>query len=131
MDENVTTQFVPADRGWLALFEYEEDGELVVHAEPVIAWCLGAENGSSHRYSFGKAVVGANPWINKADPEDAGHLFAIVREEQLEPEFLKELTETASRSRASILEQARKSQADRRAGHASWVRNRQRHHTHA
>ena len=129
MEENVTTQFVPASPGWLALFAHEDDGELVVHAEPVIAWCLGVENGGSHHYSFGQAVVGANPWIRNADPEDAAHLFALVRESQLEPEFLKELSQTASRSRESILEQARKSEADSREGHASWVRNRRRRHT--
>ena len=119
--DDISTQFVPAGPGWLALFEHQHGGELAIHAEPVIAWCLGAETGGSHRYSFGRAVIGANPWIEKADDEDAGHFFALVREDQLEPEFLKELSEAGVRSRESILDQARTLQADR-AGHKSWVR---------
>jgi hypothetical protein len=119
--DDVSTQFVPAGPGWIALFEHQSDGELVVHAEPVIAWCLGAENGGAHRFSFGRAVIGANPWIEKADDEDAKHFFALVREEQLEPEFLTELNKAGVRSRESIIEQARRSQSER-AGHTSWVR---------
>jgi hypothetical protein len=120
-NDDVSTQFVPAGPGWMALFEHQSDGELIVHAEPVIAWCLGAENSGAHRLSFGRAVIGANPWIEKADDEDARHFFALVREEQLEPEFLTELTQAGVRSRESIIEQARRSQSER-AGHASWVR---------
>ena len=71
MDKEMTTQIVPAGPGWLALFEYEVDGELEVHAEPVIAWRLAAENGDSHHYSLGKAVIGASPWLDQANPEEA------------------------------------------------------------
>ena len=129
-DGGVTTQFVPAAPGWLALFEYEEEGETLIHAEPVIAWCLGVGNDTGHHLAFGKAVVGANPWIDKAEAEDAAHYFALVREEQLEPEFREELARNAVRTRESLMAQAHATEADRREGHASWVRNRHRHRAH-
>jgi hypothetical protein len=128
MVKDISTQLVPALPGWLALFEYEVDGEVEVHAEPVIAWSLAAENGEAHHHAVGKAVIGASPWLEEADPETAGHLFMLVREEQLEPVYWKELTETAMRSRASILEQAQQHASDRHEGRATWLRHRHRPH---
>ena len=60
MEKDLSTKFEPAMPGWLALFQYEVDGEVEVHAKPVIACCPAAESGESHHYSLGKAVIGAN-----------------------------------------------------------------------
>ena len=32
--------FIPAQPGWLALFEDTDGDEVVIHAEPVVAWSL-------------------------------------------------------------------------------------------
>ena len=128
MDKEVAAQIVPAGPGWLALFEYEVEGELRVHAEPVIAWRLAAEDGDANHYALGKAVIGASPWLDLADKEMAGHLFTLVREEQLDPAFQKELAESAARSRESIFEQAKMHNTARHEGRVTWLRHRNRPH---
>ena len=114
-------QFIPAHPGWLALFEDDVDGHVVIRAEPVIAWRFG---GSDDDHAHGQAVVGASPWLEKADKEDAQHYFALVREEQLEPEFLAELKANNVHRRRDILEEAQQARRDRAVGHESWVRER-------
>jgi hypothetical protein len=125
MDERCM-QFIPAQPGWLALFEESTPEGTAIHAEPVIAWCLGARSPGDHvgPVSFGQAVVGAGPWVDKADPEQVTHFFALVREEQLEPELLAELRRSARHSREHILSLAERNREERRQGHASWIRDR-------
>jgi hypothetical protein len=119
-------QFIPAEKGWLALFEESTNEGIKIHADPVIAWCLGAQDTDDghHVVSFGQAVVGASPWLDKADHEQSTRFFALVREEQLDEDFVQELKVSARHSREDILLQAKNNQADRLQGHASWVRQR-------
>ena len=119
-------QFIPAERGWLALFEGMTEEGIKIHADPVIAWCLGAQdtNDSHHVVPFGQAVVGASPWLEKADDEHSAHFFALVREEQLDPDFVAELKGSCLRSREEIMIRAKQNQGERVAGHASWRRQR-------
>jgi hypothetical protein len=124
--EDKHIQFIPAEKGWLALFE-ESTGEGVkIHADPVIAWCLGAQDldDGHHVVSFGQAVIGASPWLEKADAEQSTHFFALVREEQLDQDFLDELKVSSRHSREDIMIQAKENQAGRSQGHASWRRQR-------
>jgi len=117
-------QFIPAEKGWLALFEDVTEEEVTIHADPVIAWCLGAQDvdDGHHVISFGQAVIGASPWMDKADREQSTHFFGLVREEQLEPDFIAEIKRVSSHSREDILRQARKNHAERLQGHATWRR---------
>ena len=117
-------QFIPAEKGWLALFEEVTDEGVTIHADPVIAWCLGAQESDNghHVVSFGQAVIGASPWMDKADDEQSTHFFTLVREEQLEPDFVEEIKRASSHSREDILQQAEKNRAERLQGHASWRR---------
>jgi hypothetical protein len=119
-------QFVPAEKGWLALFEDTTSEGTKIHADPVIAWCLGAQDfdNGHHVASFGQAVIGASPWLDKADAEQSTHFFALVREEQLDRDFLDELKLASRHSREDILIQAKENQALRNQGHASWRRQR-------
>jgi hypothetical protein len=119
-------QFIPAEKGWLALFEETTSEGTQIHADPVIAWCLGAQDldDGHHVVSFGQAVIGASPWLEKADTEQSTHFFALVREEQLDQDFLDELTVSARHSGEDILNQAKENQALRHQGHASWRRQR-------
>jgi hypothetical protein len=119
-------QFIPAETGWLALFEEVMDTGNKIHAAPVIAWCLGAEDldDGHHVVSFGQAVIGASPWLEKADREQASHFFALVREDQLDADFVDELKVTARHSREDLLIMAKENQATRAEGHASWRRHR-------
>ena len=119
-------QFIPAEKGWLALFEEETDEGITIHADPVIAWCLGAEERDEghHVVAFGQAVIGASPWLEKADTEQSTHFFALVREEQLDQDFVEELKCRAHHSREDILLQAKQNRAGRLQGHASWRRQR-------
>ncbi len=127
MENPTTTQFVPANSGWLALFDHQVDGDMTVRAEPVIAWRLTSAGEGSNQHSTGEAVVGASPWVSKTDTENVQHMFAIVHEDQLEPEFLEELRSSAVRSREEILEEARRIRNDRSEGRATWMRDRRRH----
>lgn len=117
-------QFIPAAPGWLALFEDVSEEGIRIHADPVIAWCLGAQemDGGHHMLSFGQAVIGASPWMEKADNESSTHFFALVREEQLDPDFVDEIKRMSSHSREDILIQAEKNHAERLQGHATWRR---------
>jgi hypothetical protein len=117
-------QFISAEKGWLALFEEMTEEGITIHADPVIAWCLGAQELDSghHVVSFGQAVIGASPWMDKADDEQSTHFFTLVREEQLDPDFVVEIKRASSHSREDILRQAEKNHADRLQGHASWRR---------
>jgi hypothetical protein len=119
-------QFIPAEKGWLALFEETTSEGTQIHADPVIAWCLGAQDldGGHHIVSFGQAVIGASPWLEKADTEQSTHFFALVREDQLDRDFLDELKVSSRHSREDILIQAKENQALRHQGHASWRRQR-------
>jgi hypothetical protein len=119
-------QFIPAEKGWLALFEETTSEGTQIHADPVIAWCLGAQDldDGHHIVSFGQAVIGASPWLEKADTEQSTHFFALVREEQLDRDFLDELKIFSRHSREDILIQAKENQALRHQGHASWRRKR-------
>jgi len=120
-------QFIPAKEGWLALFEaVTPSGVIEVRAEPVIAWCLGARSPDDPvgAVSMGQAVVGAGPWVDKADPEEVTHFFALVREDQLEADFLEELRENTRRDRKYIMALAEQNREERRKGHASWIRDR-------
>lgn len=121
----IKTQFIPAQPGWLALFEdATEGGDLEIHAEPVIAWCLGAQelDGETSRrvVSFGQAVIGAGPWVDKADAETASHFFALVREEQLDADFLAEIRQRGHHSREELMQRARANQEELAQGHSSW-----------
>jgi hypothetical protein len=64
-------QFIPAEKGWLALFEYVTQEGLAIRADPVIAWCLGAQDVDDrhHVVSFGQAVIGARGWT-RPTPKD-------------------------------------------------------------
>jgi len=117
-------QFIPAEKGWLALFEDVSEEGVRIHADPVIAWCLGAQDvdDGHHLVSYGQAVIGASPWMDKADTEESTHFFALVREEQLDPDFVDEIKSASHHSREDILIQAKKNHADRLQGHASWLR---------
>ena len=119
-------QFIPAESGWLALFEEKTDEGIKIHADPVIAWCLGAEERDErhHVVAFGQAVIGASPWLEKADTEESTHFFALVREEQLDEDFVEELKCRAHHSREDIMLQAKHNQLERLQGHASWRRQR-------
>jgi hypothetical protein len=119
-------QFIPAEKGWLALFEESTEEGIRIHADPVIAWCLGAQDldDGHHIVSFGQAVIGASPWLEKADFEQSNHFFALVREEQLDADFVDELRISARHSREEILLQAKTNQVGRGQGHASWRRQR-------
>jgi hypothetical protein len=119
-------QFIPAQPGWLALFEDSTDEGVAIHAEPVLAWCLGAgEAGDGHRLvSFGQAVIGAGPWIDKAEKEKAARFFALVREEQLDADVVAELAGKAHLSREDLLERALENHESRQEGHRSWVHDR-------
>jgi hypothetical protein len=114
--------FVPAQPGWLALFEDELEGQLVVRAEPVLAWRFPGPAAGDPEPALGQAVVGARPWLEKADVEQAAHLFEIVHEAQLDADFLAELRNRSHHSRAQILDAARRSQDNRKRGHGSWLR---------
>ena len=117
-------QFIPAEKGWLALFgEWTEEG-VKIHADPVIAWCLGAQETEDGRqvHSFGQAVIGASPWMDKADKEDSTHFFALVREEQLDSDFVDEIKLRARHSREEILSLAKKNHEQWQQGHTSWLR---------
>ncbi len=122
-------QFIPAQPGWLALFEEGADGEVEIHAETVIAWCLEADEASTgqHVVSSGSAVIGAGPWIDKADSEKTARFFALVREEQLDREFVEELATKAHHSREELMKRALKNHEERKQGHASWVHERRSH----
>ena len=128
MDKPPPPQFVPAHPGWLALFEEDIDGKLVVRAEPVIAWRFGGAEDTEHAH--GQAIIGASPWLEKADKEDAQHYFALVREEQLEPEFLAELKANNVHRRRDVLQEADRSRHERAVGHESWVRERRAQRSH-
>lgn len=119
-------QFVPAEKGWLALFEETTEEGIRIHADPVIAWCLGAQDldDGHHVVSFGQAVIGASPWLDKADVEQSTHFFALVREDQLDPDFVDELKVASRHSREDIMLQAKENQAGRSHGHSSWRRQR-------
>ncbi len=119
-------QFIPAESGWLALFEEASDQGTKIHASPVIAWCLGAQDfdDGHHVVSFGQAVIGASPWVEKADAEQVTHFFALVREEQLDDDFVDELKVSARHSREDMLVLAKENQVERKQGHASWRRQR-------
>jgi len=117
-------QFIPAEKGWLALFEDATEEGVRIHADPVIAWCLGAQDTDDghHVVSYGQAVIGASPWMEKADSEETTHFFALVREDQLDPDFVAEIKSASHHSREDILSQAKKNHADRLQGHATWLR---------
>jgi len=117
-------QFIPAEPGWLALFEDTTEQGTRIHADPVIAWCLGAQemDDGHHVVSFGQAVIGASPWMDKADDEQSTHFFALVREDQLDPDFVDEIKILSKHSREDILKQAEKNRSDRLQGHAAWRR---------
>ena len=119
-------QFIQAQPGWLALFEEENGDEVEIHAEPVIAWCLGADEPEigHHVVSYGQAVIGAGPWLEKADTESSTHFFALVREEQLDPELLEELAGKSHHSREDLIAGAIKNREERAQGHHSWVHDR-------
>lgn len=119
-------QFIPAERGWLALFEEASDEGTRIHASPVIAWCLGAQDFDEghHVVSYGQAVIGASPWLEKADSEQVSHFFALVREDQLDDDFVDELKLSARHSREDMLILAKENQINRNQGHASWRRQR-------
>jgi hypothetical protein len=117
-------QFIPAEKGWLALFENATDDGITIHADPVIAWCLGAQamDEGHHIASFGQAVIGASPWLDKADDEHSTHFFTLVREEQLDPDFVAEIKSHSQHSREEIMILAEKNHSERLQGHATWRR---------
>ena len=121
------SHYVRAEPGWLALFEDRVDGELLIRAEPVIAWHFANGNAAEQEHAGrGRAIVGVQPWLEKDAHEDELHCFALVREEQLEPSFVAELKSSGHRSREEILDAARSSQEQRLKGHDSWKRERRR-----
>ena len=124
--EDKHIQFIPAEKGWLALFEESTSDGIKIHADPVIAWCLSAQDldDGHHVVAFGQAVVGASPWLEKADVEQSTHFFALVREDQLDRDFVDELKVSSRHSREEILIQAKENQVGRLQGHASWRRQR-------
>jgi hypothetical protein len=111
-------QYIRAESGWLALFEDRSEDELVVRAEPVIAWCLTNGGPDTDHEARSRAVIAAQPWLDRAPHEDQLHCFAVVREDQLEPSFVAELKASNRCSREEILEAGRESQ-DRRRTHRS------------
>ena len=119
-------QFIPAQPGWLALFEDTTNDELSIHAEPVVAWCMEADEETSghHVVSFGRAVIGAGPWIDKAESEKTARFFALVRKEQLEPALHDLLEKKARHSTEDLMERALKNHEQRKQGHLSWVHER-------
>lgn len=119
-------QFIPAEQGWLALFEDVQGTEVEIHAAPVIAWRLGAVDAQEDQgiAALARAVIGAGPWLEKTSHEQSNHFFALVREEQLDPEFLAELKAKARLSRAGIEQLADRHRIERAQGHASWRRQR-------
>ena len=124
-DRNV--HFIPAEKGWLALFEEMTEDGLRIHADPVVAWRLAPhERGPDGRQplTYGQAVVGASPWLEKAESEHSAQFFALVREDQLDPEFAAELKASSQRSKAELFEKALNNHASRNEGHASWRRQR-------
>lgn len=129
MDKQI--QFIPAEPGWLALFEEGNGEETDIHAEPVIAWCLGTGDSATgdHVVAFGQAVIGAGPWIEKAGSERASHFFALVREEQLDDELRAELVRKSRRPREALLEAAKAHREELAQGHTSWVHERRRQRT--
>jgi hypothetical protein len=122
-------QFIPAQPGWLALFEDTTSDQVEIHAEPVVAWCMAADEEASghHVVSFGRAVIGAGPWIDKAESEKTARFFALVREDQLDAELLEELRTKAHHSTESLMERALKNHEERKQGHISWVHERRSH----
>jgi hypothetical protein len=122
--EDKHIQFIPAETGWLALFEAATDEGIEIHADPVIAWCLGAQDvdDGHHVVSFGQAVIGASPWLEKADDEQSTHFFALVREEQLDADFVNEIKRGSHHSRDDIMALAERNHAGRLQGHAAWRR---------
>ncbi len=124
--DEASIQFIPAQEGWLALFEETTLNGVEIHAEPVIAWCLAARPASESMGSvaFGQAVVGAGPWVEKGDPEEVTHFFALVREDQLDEDLREDLRRNARRSRESILAMAEQNRVLRGQGHTSWMRDR-------
>lgn len=119
-------QIISAQPGWIALFEKVSEAGVEIHAEPVVAWCLEADDPAvgHHVVSFGRAVIGAGPWIEKADSERTAHFFALVREEQLDRDFIEELGAKAHHSREELMARALQNHEARRQGHASWVHER-------
>lgn len=119
-------QFIPAESGWLALFEDASDQGAKIHASPVIAWCLGAQDfdDGHHVVSVGQAVIGSSPWIDKADAKQATHFFALVREEQLDEDFRDELKVAERHSREDLMVLAKQNQTVRKQGDTSWRRQR-------
>lgn len=117
-------QFIAAEKGWLALFEDMTEAGVRIHADPVIAWCLGAQDTDEghHVVLFGQAVIGASPWMEKADNEQSTHFFALVREEQLDPDFVAEIKRNSHHSREEISNLAAKNREQRLQGHAAWRR---------
>jgi len=63
--------------------------------------------------SMGHAVVGARPWVEKADSEHTTHFFEVVREEQLDASFLAELRGRMQHSREDIMQAARRNRERR------------------
>ncbi|GEM_PF-3069003 len=126
---STTKHFIPAQPGWLALFEETEGDEVVIHSEPVVAWSLEEDDDAAahHAVSYGHAVIGAGPWIHGADGEKSARLFALVRESQLEPDFTQELAERARYTREELLARAAEHNESRRQGHASWMHERRSH----
>lgn len=125
-------QFVPAEKGWLALFEEATpDGQLRIHADPVVAWRLTPnDRHEAHMpLMYGQAVVGASPWLEKADSEHSANFFALVREDQLDPDFLAELKAASYRSREQLMTKAQLNHDSRNEGHASWRRQRRSLHS--
>jgi hypothetical protein len=122
--EDKHIQFVPAEKGWLALFEETTGQGVKIHASPVVAWCLGARemDDGHHVVSFGQAVVGASPWLEKADVEHSAHFFALMREEQLDADLVDELRISARHSREDIEALAKDNQVVRKQGHSTWRR---------
>ena len=125
------SHYIPASPGWLALFEDQADGELVVRSEPVVAWCFTDGNGESDHAAPGRAIIGARSYPGKGPADDELHCFALVREEQLDPSFVAELEAAGHHPREAILEAARLNQERRLAGHETWVRGRRAHRAHS
>ena len=124
MERNI--QFIPAQPGWLALFEESTEDGVGIHAEPVVAWCLGAGDAreGSRVVSFGQAVIGAGPWIDKADKERASRFFALVREDQLDSDVLAEFAQKGHHSRDELMDRALEANRSRKQGHLSWIHDR-------
>jgi len=117
-------QFVPAEKGWLALFEDVSDEGVRIYADPVIAWCFGPQDvdRGHHFVSVGQAVIGASTSMEDGDNEHPSHFFALIREEQLDPDFVDEIKRASRFSREDVIRRAKKNHEDRLQGHASWRR---------